>query len=73
MEKLRKGGINAEIYPDQDKVKKQVNYANRKEIPYVVLAGDSEIQQNKLTVKTMSSGEQIMVTTEELIKILSGH
>lgn len=73
LEKLRKGGINAEIYPEQDKMKKQVNYANRKEIPYVVLAGDSEIQQNKLTVKTMSSGEQILVTTEELIKILSGH
>lgn len=70
---LRKSGINAEIYPEPDKMKKQMNYANRKEIPYVILAGDSEIQQNKLNVKTMSSGEQSLVTPEELIKILSVH
>jgi histidyl-tRNA synthetase len=69
--KVRNSGINAEIYPEPDKMKKQMNYANRKEIPFVVIAGEEEIQQNKLTVKTMSSGEQSLVTPEELIKILS--
>lgn len=68
---LRKNGINAEIYPEPDKMKKQMNYANRKEIPYVIIAGETEILQNKLTVKTMSTGEQSLVTPEELIKILS--
>ncbi len=69
---LRKHGINAEIFPEPDKMKKQMNYANRKEIPYVVIAGESEMQDNKLTVKNMATGEQSLVSAGELIKILSG-
>ncbi len=69
---LRKQGVNAEIYPEPDKMKKQMNYANRKEIPYVVIAGESEMQGNMLTLKNMASGEQTSVPAEELIKILSG-
>ena len=68
---LRNNNINAEIFPDNTKMKKQMNYANRKQIPFVILAGESEIEANKFTLKNMESGEQQLVTSEELIKILS--
>jgi len=68
---LRKNGINAEIFPESAKMKKQMNYANRKAIPYVVLAGDNEIEAQKFTLKNMESGEQQLLNPEELIKILS--
>ncbi len=68
---LRKNGVNAEIFPESSKMKKQMNYANRKQIPFVVLAGDLEMEANKFTLKNMDSGEQQLVTSEELIKILS--
>jgi histidyl-tRNA synthetase len=69
--RVRENGINAEIYPDQEKMKKQMTYAHRREIPFVVIAGETEISQRKLTLKNMATGEQMPVTTEELIKILS--
>ncbi len=68
---LRKAGINAEIFPESAKMKKQMTYANRKQIAYVILAGDNEIEAQKFTVKNMESGEQQLVSAEELIKILS--
>ncbi|MCG6186684.1 histidine--tRNA ligase [Maribellus maritimus] len=68
---LRKNNINAEIFPENAKMKKQMNYANKKDIPYVVLAGESEMNEGKFTLKNMESGEQKSVTAEELIKILS--
>ncbi len=68
---LRKNSVNAELFPDSAKMKKQMNYANRKQIPYVILAGESEIEANKFTLKNMESGEQQLVTSEELINILS--
>jgi len=68
---LRKNNVNAEIFPESAKMKKQMNYANRKQIPYVILAGDSEIEGGKFTLKNMESGDQQLVTSEELIKILS--
>ena len=68
---LRKNNVNAEIFPDSAKMKKQMNYANRKQIPYVILAGDSEMEAGKFTLKNMDSGEQQLVTSKELIKILS--
>ncbi len=71
LNQVRAKGINAEIFPDSAKMKKQMNYANRKQIPYVVLAGDSEIEQNKVTLKNMASGEQQLLDTAELINILS--
>jgi histidyl-tRNA synthetase len=52
-------------------MKKQMNYANKKEIPFVVLAGESEMAEQKFTLKNMESGEQFLVTSEELIKIVS--
>jgi histidyl-tRNA synthetase len=68
---LRKAGVNAEIFPESAKMKKQMNYANRKDIPYVVLAGDSEMEAQKFTLKNMETGEQQLVSEKELIKILS--
>ena len=67
---LRKKGINVEIYPDADKMKKQFIYANRKNIPYVVLVGEAEISANMFTMKDMVSGDQKMVSVEELTKVL---
>jgi histidyl-tRNA synthetase len=71
LKKLRKTGINAEIFPDSTKMQKQMNYANKKEIPFVVLAGESEIQAQVFTLKNMETGEQKSVSAEDLIKILS--
>jgi histidyl-tRNA synthetase len=68
---LRKAGINAEIFPESAKMKKQMTYANRKQIAFVVLAGDNEIETQKFTLKNMETGEQQLVSTEELINILS--
>ena len=69
--KLRQTGINSEIYPESAKMKKQMIYANKKEIPFVVLAGESEMAEQKFTLKNMESGEQFLVSSEELIKIVS--
>ena len=57
---LRTAGICAEIYPDMVKMKKQMSYANAKKIPFVVLVGDEEMSQNKLTLKSMDTGEQVL-------------
>ena len=67
---LRKNGVNAEIFPESAKMKKQMTYANRKEIAYVILAGDNEMEASKFTLKNMETGEQQLVGAEELINIL---
>ncbi|EFV05366.1 MAG: histidine--tRNA ligase [Prevotella salivae] len=64
---IRKSGIRAEIFPDKAKMKRQMNYANAKNIPYVVFAGEDEIEKGKLMLKDMQSGEQKLVTAKELI------
>ncbi len=64
---LRDAGISSEIYPDAVKMKKQMSYANAKQIAYVALAGESEIAENKITVKNMLTGEQKLVGVEELV------
>lgn len=66
--KCREEGIRAEIYPDSSKMKKQMAYANSKNIPFVVLAGESEIADNKFTLKNMTTGEQKLVTADELVE-----
>ncbi len=68
--KVRVSGIRAEIYPDATKMKKQMSYANAKQIPFVVLAGESEMAAQKVTLKNMETGEQQLVTTEELINAI---
>ena len=65
--KVRARGIRAEIYPDTAKMKKQMSYANAKQIPFVALAGENEMKEGKITLKNMETGEQQMVTPEELI------
>ena len=65
--KVRASGIRAEIYPDAVKMKKQMSYANAKQIPFVALVGESEISQQKVTLKNMATGEQLLVDTNELI------
>ena len=69
--KVRANGIRAELYPDSAKMKKQMSYANAKAIPFVVLAGESEIAAGKVTLKNMETGEQELVTPEELISHIS--
>ena len=64
----RMAGIRTEIYPDAAKMKKQMSYANAKQIPFVALAGENEISQGKLTLKNMETGEQFLVTPEEMIE-----
>ena len=64
---IRKNGIRAEIFPDKAKMKRQMNYANAKNIPYVVFAGEDEIEKGKLMLKDMQSGEQKLVTAKELV------
>lgn len=68
--KLRQAGIRSEIFPDKAKMKKQMSYANAKNIPFVVLAGENEMVAGKVTLKNMESGEQTLVTVEELIAIV---
>ena len=65
--KVRQAGIRAEIFPDSTKMKKQMSYANAKQIPYVVLAGDNEMAAGKVTLKNMETGEQTLVSADELI------
>ncbi|RLD26173.1 MAG: histidine--tRNA ligase [Bacteroidetes bacterium] len=67
---LRNNGINAELYPDTSKMKKQMNYANKRNIPFVVLVGDEELKSNLFALKNMNSGEQLKVSLEELISRL---
>lgn len=71
MSEVRAAGIRAEIYPDNAKMKKQMAYANAKQIPFVALAGENEIQAGKLTLKNMETGEQKLVDSAELIAALS--
>ena len=65
--KAREAGIRAEIYPDAAKMKKQMSYANAKEIPFVAIVGENEMKEGKLMLKNMVSGEQNLVSAEELI------
>ena len=66
----RDAGIRAEIYPDSAKMKKQMSYANEKNIPFVAIVGENEMNEGKLTLKNMTTGEQALVTPEELLAII---
>ena len=70
IQKLRQQNINAELYPDDAKMKKQMNYANKRNIPYVVLVGEAEINANSFTLKNMISGTQDSLSESDLIKVL---
>ena len=68
--KARQAGICTEMFPDAAKMKKQMNYANAKQIPFVVLAGENEMNEGKVTLKNMITGEQQMVSGDELVTIV---
>ena len=68
--KAREAGIRTEIFPDSTKMKKQMSYANAKQIPFVALAGENEMAAGKLTLKNMETGEQSLITIDEIIKTI---
>ena len=70
LSRCRAAGIRTEIFPDSVKMKKQMAYANAKNVPFVALAGESEIAEGKLTLKNMATGEQTLVSPEELVAMV---
>ncbi len=70
--RLREAGVSCEIYPDAAKMKKQMQYANARNIPYVAIVGESEMEAGKVTLKNMTSGEQQQLTPDELVDCLVG-
>ncbi|AGC78062.1 histidine--tRNA ligase [Nonlabens dokdonensis] len=70
LSRFRESGIKTELYPDSAKMKKQMSYADRNEIPYVILAGEDEIASGKLNLKNMRTGEQSLLTVQEVIERL---
>ena len=65
--KARVAGIRTELFPDKATMKKQMSYANAKQIPFVALVGENEMAEGKITLKNMTTGEQTLVTPDELI------
>ncbi len=70
MAQLRAAGISCELYPESSKMKKQMNYANAKGIPFVAMVGDNELTSGTVSIKNMSTGEQQSYTIEEAINLL---
>jgi histidyl-tRNA synthetase len=68
--KLRANGVNAELYPSSAKMKKQMTYANNKNIPFVILVGETEIEEGVVSLKNMESGEQEKLTPDQLVEKL---
>ena len=71
IQQVRAAGLSAEIYPDSAKMKKQMSYANAKQIPFVALAGNDEMQAGKITLKNMTTGEQTLLTPQQLIESIT--
>ena len=67
----RSHGVSAEMYPDAVKMKKQMSYANAKQIAFVAMAGENEMKENKITIKNMETGEQILVPISEFMDVFS--
>ncbi|EKD99975.1 MAG: hypothetical protein ACD_22C00124G0002 [uncultured bacterium] len=65
---FRAEGVNAELYPEDSKIDKQLKYGNKKGIPYVVIIGADEVKVGKVSLKNMKTGEQEMITIEEVMK-----
>ena len=71
--RLREEGIRTEVFPDSVKMKKQMSYANAKGIPFVALVGENEMDEGKVTLKNMTTGEQNLVTPDELVALMRNH
>lgn len=67
---LRSAGVNVEVYPEPAKMKKQMSYADGKQIPFVAIVGENEMNENKVMLKDMKSGEQKQLSLEEITEIL---
>lgn len=67
----RSHGISAEMYPDAVKMKKQMSYANAKQIAFVAMAGENEMKENKITLKNMETGEQMLVPISAFMDVFS--
>ncbi|MEZ4985824.1 MAG: histidine--tRNA ligase [Saprospiraceae bacterium] len=72
LSQLRAAGINSDLYPDPVKLKKQMSYANNRQVPYVILIGDNEMESGQLTLKNMVSGEQFALPVDAIIQQLAG-
>lgn len=70
LQQIRNEGITAEIYPDNVKIGRQMNYANAKDIPFVIIAGENERQNQKFTLKNMKTGEQMLISLPEIIDVV---
>jgi histidyl-tRNA synthetase len=70
LKELRENNISSELYPNNDKIKKQMNYANNKGVQFVVMIGEDEMKSGQLTIKNMSTGEQKQMSISEFIKII---
>ena len=70
--KIRKAGINADLYPAPVKMKKQMKYANDRKIPYVIIIGSQEMETGRLSLKNMENGEQQVLSVSEIINHLNG-
>ena len=68
--KLREQGIRCEIYPDASKMKKQMQYANQKGVPFVIMTGETEMAEGKVMLKNMTTGEQTLISPEDVKKSL---
>ena len=69
--KLRAAGVRTELFPDASKMKKQMSYANQKQIPFVALAGENEINEGKFMLKNMLTGDQQLLSVDELLAQVS--
>ena len=72
VEKLRKSGISTELFPGAAKMKKQMTYANNKNIPFVILVGGNEMENGIFTIKNMLTGEQQQLRLDEMLKLVQG-
>jgi histidyl-tRNA synthetase len=70
LKKLRDAQVSAEVYPDNAKLKKQLTYANKKDIPYVIIIGDNEQESGQLTLKNMGSGDEYNLSADEIVEKL---
>ena len=73
LSKLREATISAELYPDASKLKKQMNYANKRNIPFVILIGSDELKTGNVTIKNMFAGDQAVISVSEAIKLIKGN
>lgn len=68
---VRASGITAELFPDAAKMKKQMSYANNKKIPFVAIVGENEVNEGKVMLKNMETGEQQLLSVEEIIRVVA--